>query len=181
MINKKNVYFLATFLLALFFVFANTSVVLAQSIGIKMSPIVLEELVDPGQVISRQLKVTNESATARTFFVYLRDFGSEGESGQAKLLPPGTDYGYSIASWVDITGEAMDFAPYQEKIINYQIRVPEDIGPGGYRGAILMGTEPPRLQVDSEDKGAGMSIAQQSASLILLQFKGYIDEIASIR
>jgi len=177
----KNISCLIIFLLTLFIVFSNSSLVLAQSIGIKISPVKLEELVDPGQVISRQLKITNDSPIPRNFFVYLRDFGAEGESGQAKLLPPGTDYGYSIASWIDITSEGIDFLAYEEKIINYQIRVPADIGPGGYRGAILMGTEPPRLQIDSEEKGAGMSIAQQTASLVLLQVKGDVDETANIR
>ncbi len=182
MTNKNSLQFFITFLLlALFFGFYNASIVSAQSIGIKISPIILEELVDPGEVISRQLKITNESVTARMFYVYLRDFGAEGEGGQARLLPPGTDYGYTIASWVDITSEGIDFGPYEEKIISYQIRIPEDIGPGGYRGAILMGTEPPRLQIDSEDKGAGMSIAQQAATLILLRVKGDIEESASIR
>ncbi len=181
MIKKNNVYFLAIFVLALFFYFSNIVFAQAQSVGIKISPIILEELVDPGQVISRQLKITNQSDTSRRFFVYLRDFGAEGETGQAKLLPPGTDYGYTIASWIDITSEGIDFGPREEKIVDYQIRVPKNVGPGGYRGAILFGTEPPRLQVESEDKGAGMSIAQQAASLILLQVKGDIDEEASIR
>ncbi len=163
------------------FFLINTGTVSAQSIGIKISPVVLEELVEPGQSFSRQLKISNESETSRTFFAYLRDFNAEGESGQARLLPPGTERGYTIASWIDITNEGIEFGPGEERIINYVIRVPEDIGPGGYRGAILMGTEPPRLQVDSEDKGAGMSIAQQTASLILLQVKGDVDEEASIR
>ncbi len=181
MTTRKFSYVLAVFLLAIFFYFSFSSFVQAQTIGIKISPVIVEELVDPGQVISRQLKITNQSDTAKTFFIYLRDFDAEGENGQAKLLPPGTNHGYSIASWIDINDKGIEFASHQEKIIHYQIRVPADIGPGGYRGAILFGTQPPRLQVDSPDKGAGMSIAQQTASLVLLQVKGDIDEQASIR
>lgn len=178
---KRNVNFLAIFLISCFFVFTSTAFVSAQSIGIKMTPVVLKELVDPGQSLHRQLKITNQSDSARTFFAYLRDFNAEGESGQPKLLPPGVDNGYSIASWIDITSEGLDLGPGEEKTVDYIIRVPADIGPGGYRGAILMGTEPPRIQVDSADRGAGMSIAQQAASLVLLQVRGDVDEEASIR
>jgi hypothetical protein len=153
----------------------------AQSVGIKISPVVLDELVEPGDTIARQVKVTNEAPTSRTFYAYLRDFTAEGETGAPRLLPPGTDQGFSIASWIDISGEGIEFGPGEEKVIDYYINIPAEAGPGGYRGAILFGTEPPRIQVESEDKGAGMSVAQQTASLVLLQVKGDVDERASIR
>jgi hypothetical protein len=181
MVNKKYSSALLIPTLVLFFCFLTYGPVSAQSVGIKISPVVLEELVEPGQVIRRQIKVTNESDTPRIFYAYLRDFGAEGETGQAKLLAPGTDYGYSIASWIKVTSEGLEFGGNEERAIDFEIVIPSDIGPGGYRGAILFGTEPPRVQVESEDRGAGMSIAQQAASLVLLRVKGDVFEEASIR
>jgi hypothetical protein len=59
--------------------------------------------------------------------------------------------------------------------------VPVEAGPGGYYGAILFGTSPPKLSLSSADKGAGMAIAQQTGSLVLLQVKGDVYEEARIR
>lgn len=180
--KKNSMLFLGAILsLSLFLPFIPLAELQAQSVGIKISPVIVDELVEPGQTISRQIKVTNDSPLPRQFYVYLRDFAAEGETGQARLLPPGSDHGFSIASWIEITSEGIGFEANEEKIIDYSINIPEEIGPGGYRGAILFGTEPPKLQVESDDKGAGMTVAQQAASLVLLQVKGDVDMQASIR
>lgn len=155
--------------------------VMAQEVGIKVSPVRIEELVDPGQILNLEIKVSNESDVEKIFYVYLRDFKAEGESGRPKLISPGSEEGYYLASWIDITREGLKFAPREEKTVPFTVNVPADIGPGGYFSAILFGTEPPRVQLDSEDKGAGMSIGQQTASLVLLQVKGEVDERAQIR
>lgn len=153
----------------------------AQIVGIKVSPVKVEEIVDPGQVLEEHLKVSNESDQPKTFYVYLRDFKAEGESGQARLISPGSEEGYFLASWINAPTEGIDFAPGEERVISYTISVPPETGPGGYYGAIVMGTEPPKLQGTNEDKGAGIAVAQQTASLILLRVKGDVFEEAKVR
>lgn len=172
---------IAFIVIAVSFLLVNVNFVSAQKAGIKISPVKIEDVVDPGQTISTQLKVTNESASAQTFYVYLRDFKAEGESGEAKLVAPGTEDGYYLSSWIDITTDGIPFAPNEEKIIPFKVRVPADTGPGGYFGAVLFGTQPPRLSQDAEERGAGMSIAQQTAALVLLRVKGDVNEVANIR
>jgi len=162
-------------------VILTTQPVLAQTIGIKVSPVKVEEIVDPGQVLEEHLKVANESDMPKTFYVYLRDFKAEGESGQARLILPNSEEGYFLASWIEAPAEGIDFAPGEEKVISYRINVPAEVGPGGYYGAIVMGTEPPKLQGTEEDKGAGIAVAQQTASLILLRVKGDVFEEAKVR
>lgn len=153
----------------------------AQTSGIRISPIRFEEIVDPGQTIERTLAVANVSDAPMRLYAYLRDFRAEGENGQPRLIAPGTEEGYFLASWIDITDQGVDFAPGEEKNISYMINVPEDIGPGGYYGAILFGTEPPRLKLDGEEKGAGMAVSQQTGSLVLLRVKGSVKEESRIR
>lgn len=150
-------------------------------LGVKISPVRTEEMVDPGDIVQAQVKVMNDAPEARTLYAYLRDFKVEGELGRVKLIAPGSEEGYFVASWIDITSEGVPFAPGEEKVINYIIRVPENAGPGGYYGAILFGTQPPKLTLDSEEKGAGMAIAQQTGSLVLLHVKGDVTEEARIR
>ncbi len=178
---SKKIYFLTAVLAVSFSGFLLGNCALAQSVGIKISPVRIEEIVEPGQILLQQLKVTNESDIAKVLFVYLRDFKAEGESGKPKLIIPGSEDGYFLASWIDITTEGTEFGPKEERTISFKINVPPDAGPGGYYGAILFGTKPPRLFLESEEKGAGMSIAQQTGGLVLLQVKGDVIEESRIR
>ena len=178
---RKKIFIFTIILIAVSFFAVPLKFVQAQKVGIKISPTKFEEMVDPGEKLDLVLKVGNESSDPKTFFVYLKDFRADGESGKPKLIAPGTEKGYYLASWIDITGEGTEFAPGEEKSIAFSINVPADIGPGGYYGGIYFGTEPPRFNVGSEDKGAGMSIAQQSGSLVLLRVKGDVFEEANIR
>ncbi len=179
---KKIVLLVAAILFAAFNFFINTETTHAQGeVGIKISPTRYEELVDPGQVLQREIKVTNAGTVDKQMFVYLRDFKAEDETGEPTLIAPGTEEGAYLASWINITSEAIDFKAGEEKTIPFSISLPATAGPGGYYGAIYLGTEPPRINVNSADKGAGMAIAQQAGSLILLQIKGAADERAEIR
>jgi hypothetical protein len=179
---KKIVLLVAAMSFAAFSFFINAEITRAQGdVGIKISPTRYEELVDPGQVVRNQIEVTNESDSAKVMYVYLRDFKAEDETGQPTLVAPGSEKGNYLASWIDITSEAIEFSVGEKKMIPFSINVPANVGPGGYYGAVYLGTEPPRLNITSEDKGAGMAIAQQAGSLILLQVKGEADERAEIR
>ena len=155
----------------------------AQEIGIKISPVRVEELVEPGQVLKREIKVTNTSDIPKTLFAYLKDFTADenNESGSPRLIKPGTETGNFVASWIDITTAGIDFKANEEKTISFIIRVPDNVGPGGYYGGVFFGSEAPKLDINSPDKGAGMAIAQQAGSLVLLQVKGQVDERADIR
>ncbi|MEA3398260.1 MAG: hypothetical protein U9R06_00760 [Patescibacteria group bacterium] len=164
------------------FILLGDNIIPAQAqVGIKITPVRLEELVDPGETINAAVKVVNNSNETKTFYAYLRDFKAEGELGRVKLIAPGSEEGCFVASWIDITAEGTEFKPGEEKSVSYSIHVPADTGPGGYYGAILFGTVPPKLSLDSEDKGAGMAIAQQAGSLVLLHVKGDVIEDARIR
>jgi len=176
-------YILGLFVFSILFSFLTASNVNAQNNreGIKISPVRLEELVDPGQIISKTVKVTNQSNTPREIFVFLRDFKAEGEGGQAKLLEPGTENGSYLASWIEVATSGISFLGNEEKEIPFIVKVPEDVGPGGYYGAVVFGTKPPKFSDESDNRGAGMSIGQQAATLLLFQVKGDVYEEASIR
>lgn len=177
---KKASFFIVAFL-AIFSVFIDTTPVSAQSVGIKISPVKVEDLVDPGQIFESSIKVQNDSEDIKTFYVYLKDFKAGDENGNPVLIAPGTEDGYYLASWIDITSEGIDFAPHEEKVISFKVNVPADAGPGGYFGGIYLGTKPPRLEKEDEEKGAGMAVAQQAGCLVLLRVKGDVDERAEVR
>jgi hypothetical protein len=158
----------------------------AQSqIGIKIVPAVLGGdgpfLVKPGEVLSRELRVTNKSGQELEMYAYLRDFRAADEKGSPELIVPGTESGNYISSWINITSEAIKFAPGEEVAVPFTISVPDNVGPGGYYGAIVFGTQAPKTKPGEAEKGAAVGIAQQATSLILLRVEGETDERADIR
>jgi hypothetical protein len=150
-------------------------------IGIKIVPAIVEDLVKPGEIISRELRVTNKSGKELEMFAYLRDFKAADEYGKAELIVPGTESGNYISSWIKISDQGVKFAPGEERVIPYTIEMPADVGPGGYYGAIVFGTQAPRTRAGEAEKGAAIGIAQQATSLIFLQVEGKSDERADIR
>ncbi len=173
-------YFLVIFLVLFNFVVFN-NFVNAQGVGIKITPALIEDLVEPGQIISGQLKVTNQSDAPRKMYPFLKDFTVDGEKGNVSLHEPGETSGSFLASWIEIDTGGFDFAPRQERAIPYVIKVPENTGPGGYYGAIVFGPKSEEVNIESEDKGAGMSIVHQVSTLILFQVKGDVYEDAQVR
>jgi len=178
---SKNLFCLVFLGILTFSIIVDAKSVNAQMVGIKISPVKVEDVVDPGQVFNGNLKVTNESSSDKKMFVYLKDFKAGDESGSPVVIAPGSEDGYYLASWIQITNEAVDFKAGEEKIIPYSIKIPDNAGPGGYFGGIYLGTQPPRLNSKGGEQGAGMSVAQQAGCLILLRVKGDVHEEASIR
>jgi len=149
--------------------------------SVKISPVTIEELVKPGQVLSFAVKVTNSANIPKTLYPMLRDFKAGDETGNPQLIKPGSEEGSYLASWIDVINDGVDFAPGEEKTIPFFVRVPNDAGPGGYYGALYFGTQANKLKMQSEDKGAGMSVAYQAGTLLLLRVEGTVLESAMIR
>jgi len=149
--------------------------------GIKVNPLRFEELVDPGEILHKSIKITNNSLNSKTMFAYIMDFTAADETGKAKLIKPGSEQGTFLSSWIDITKEGIDFSANEEKEIFFTIKVPENTGPGGYYGAIIFGTKAPETRSNSEEKGAVISIAHKTGVLLLFQVSGDIVEKAVIK
>ncbi len=163
------------FLLLFCFYFLNSNFVFAQAgTGIKVGPIRIEELVEPGEVV----KVTNLADVPQTFYVYVMDFTAQGEGGGVVLYQAGTQEGSFLSSWVEATKEGISFNPGQEKEITITFRVPKEVGPGGYYGAIVFGPKPPQI---NPTEGSVIALTHQAAVLALFHVLGEVDENARIR
>ncbi len=149
--------------------------------AIKISPVRIEEVVDPGQVLVEKIVVTNQANIERTMHIYVRDFKAEGEEGKPKLLEPGSEDGAYLSSWIEVNQNDIPFAPNEEKEITFTVKVPANIGPGGYYGAVAIGNRPKKVEVHSEDKGAAVSVAQQTNCLLLFTVRGDIKEQALVK
>jgi hypothetical protein len=152
--------------------------------AIRISPVRIEETVDPGEIIRQSIKVTNISGGRTTLYPYLKDFKAGGETGNPELVEAGSEV-YGLGAWIEISDikEGMDFEPGEEKEISFTIRVPAETGPGGYYGAVIFGSVPPqaRLRGEGEERGAAIVVGQQTGCLVLLRISGEVNEDAMIR
>jgi hypothetical protein len=155
----------------------------SSAITITITPSITEELVKPGDVISRSINLTNKSDKELTFYAYLKDFraATGDETGRVQLLDPGSEEGNFISSWINISGDSIAILPGQTQSIPFTVTVPSNVGPGGYYGAIVFGTQAPKTEPGEADKGAAIGVAQEVTSLVLLQVPGTADERADIR
>lgn len=164
------------FILILFFLFSS-KVCFAQ-VGIKTSPLRFEEIVEPGQVLTKYIKVTNTANYPQKFYIYPMDFKASGEGGQALLMQAGSEEGPYLSSWINADKNGIDFLPGEEKQIPIVFRVPQNIGPGGYYGAVVIGPQPPKIDPKG---GVVISMTHQVAVLALFHVKGTVKEEARIR
>jgi len=176
--SKKLVFFVILWIFPLFWASAQNE---NAGDGIKISPIKFEQVVDPGEQISQTLEVINESNSPKEMHLYVRDFKAEGETGQPKLIVPGTEEGYYLSSWIQADQSIFQFEPGERKAVNFQVAVPQNAGPGGYYGAVVIGPQAGSMEIQSEDKGAAVSTAHQAAALLLFRVKGPVDENAMIK
>jgi hypothetical protein len=174
---RKHKLILAIFCLAAGFFFVTPTWAQTLGEGIIVSPVRIDQLVQPGETINKIIQVTNDSPTPKKLYAYLRDFTAEGEEGRARLIIPGTETGSFLSSWIKITNEGIDFGANEQKDFNFTIAVPKEAGPGGYYGAIIFGTKAPDVKGD----GSAIAISQQTGSLVLLQIAGEVDETADVR
>lgn len=172
--------FLPVFLLVVF-IMPIAGQAQAPTVGIKISPIKIKEMVDPGEVLEKIISITNESDSDKILYPVLRDFRAKDETGTPDFILPSSEPGPYLSSWVDIPPDGVNLGPNETKDIKFKVNVPPTIGPGGYYGAVVFGTEPPKIKLDSEEKGAAMTISQQVAALLLLQVRGEVREEANIR
>ncbi len=165
------------FLLVLIFSFGFLSPAFGEGIGI--TPFRIEETVKPGQTTTNFITITNNSDEDKVFYGEVRDFMPRGEGGEAILVPDNSEKEDSLREWVNLPTSKVSLGPGERREIPIIFDIPEDVGPGGYYGAILFGPNPPEDVTEGE--GAYISFSQQVGVLALFQVEGMVDEEAIVR
>jgi len=171
------------FVLVIFLNFVSLPIVAKAAGGeaLMISPLITEEVVQPGEVLTKSIHVTNESSTARKIYPIIRDFVSDGEDGTPRLIVPGSQTGSFVSDWLHIPEDGVLMQPGSSHDFTFSINVPQNAGPGGYYGALVFGTKAEDVRLNTPDKGAASAISQQAASLILVKIPGGAVEKAEIK
>lgn len=135
--------------------------------GITVSPFLIEEIVKPGQIFTKKIIVTNNSDEKKIFYVYVKDIKVKGETGEVFLLPAGSEK-FSLINLVEIPEEGIEFNPRESREIPVNFQIPQKSELGGFYGAIIFGSDPPKLTLEEPEQGLFLSFAHQVGILVFL-------------
>lgn len=143
--------------------------------GITLQPSLIDERVEPGDVYSGTLQVTNETNTIQTYYFSAKDVEKRSESGRPIFASFGEDTGFGLASWVTLPKDPITVGALQTAEVDFSIQVPGDASPGTHIGGIFVGPKAEHLNE------VGTGIGFQVVSMVSLQIAGDIVDKARIR
>lgn len=125
------------------------------SVGaLTVSPPVYDEIeINPGESMDFSVRVTNESESAREFYIDIQTFSAYGEEGEAMFKT--VDASYGLAKWIKPGFEKIVLEAGQEMDFPLTIEVPENADPGGHYASLFFTSLPPEAREDRSSVGLG--------------------------
>jgi hypothetical protein len=165
------------FLLVLIFsisVFSTASA--QQESGVKIIPASIEDGAEPGQVITKELSVTNVSDTDKVYYVYKRDIIGVEEGGVPVFADDGAEKtGFEITEWISFSSETIEIKAGETVSFPITISVPNTASPGSHFGGVFVSQEAPKL------RQIGAGVGYEVGSILSLRVAGDVVDDARIR
>lgn len=175
---KQNKKIFSLFVLALLFVvFTKDS--LAQSlVGLSAIPPRLELSVAPGKVVTKQIKVRNESNVEKIITTTSRDYIVVDDKGTPVQLEDGatSENRWAASSWIQVSPSKTKIKPGETKSLVVTVIAPIDALPGGHYAMIL---HTPNNETVLNQTGA--SVQTNVATLLYITVPGEIKQDALIK
>jgi hypothetical protein len=143
--------------------------------GLKIQPAIVEQSVDPGQVLNLSVQVTNLDPGTKTYYLATQDITSLTPSGQPILATSSQPGAYGLSSWITLSQKSVTLKSGETKTANYQIAVPKNASPGGHFGGLFLTANPPSAN------GNGAVVGFLVGNIISLRISGAVVETAQIQ
>jgi len=180
-INKTRITKIALiFVLALIPLFLVARVVKSQDV-VKLAaipPRVEDFYADPGEAVTRQIKVRNMGDQVMSFKAKIVDFVVQNKEGTPLFLTEDIDEHenqWAMSGWTSVTPNQFTLKPGETKVMDAVILVPDDALAGGHYAAVIY--EPDEESVIG---GSGAKITPSVATLLYLIVSGDITEDAFV-
>lgn len=169
-----------TILPILFFIITNLSLPIvtnAQSaLGLSSIPPRLEITVNPGQTITKTIKVRNESKVEKIITTDVKDFVVVDNSGTPiQIDSKDVSNRWAASTWIQVSSSKLKLKPGETQTMSLTVIAPDDALPGGHYAMILH--SPNNDTVLSE---TGAVIQTNVGTLVYITVPGNINESASI-
>lgn len=132
--------------------------------ALSLSPVRIEISGNPGETVTKEMVVTNESEGNSVYYSSYSNFEASGDTGSPSFVEPKND----IGTWMSTTA-SIDLKAKEAKTISFSIEIPKDAEPGGHFGAIFWGTNP-------NGGSSGVAVGSKTGILVLLSVNGDVKE-----
>lgn len=156
----------------LFLLFAASPTYAQESV--KLEPAIIEEKVDAGSVLSPKIRITNDSAETRTYYLLVRDI-KDMVNNEPVFAEPGEAIETGVSSWIKLPVSSLTLKAGEQKEIQLTVSIPKDAYPGSHFGGVFASLQPTKLH----QTGAGVGF--QVGSILIYRLGGDADTTARIR
>lgn len=152
---------------------------LAQSaLGLTAIPPRLEIAVEPGQIVTKEIKIRNESKNEKTISTSIRDFIVTDDLGtplQIENADQSTNR-WTASTWIQTSPSTIKLKPGETKSIILTVITPENALAGGHYAMVL---HTPKNDITINQTGA--AVETNVGTLVYITVSGDITENASIK
>ena len=166
------------FLLSFFFLNSSKFSLAQATLGLTAIPPRLEITTNPGQVITKEIKIRNESNTEKTISTSVRDFIVTDDFGTPLQVETTdqSDNRWTASSWIQISPSQLKLKPGETKSLVLTVIAPDDALAGGHYAVVL---HTPQNDVTITQTGA--AVQTNVGTLVYITVPGDITQNASIR
>ncbi len=154
-----------------------TGVAAAQgSEGLKVTPAIIEDKVNPGDVYRFTITVTNIAPTPKTFTLSAQDIKGLDDAGLPIFAAEDEEpTAYALSSWITISEPSITLGAGESRTVPYSVRVPAQTSPGAHFGGVFFdsGTAKPTT--------TGSAVSMKVGTIINLRIAGDVVEEARLR
>jgi len=149
------------------------------SFGLTAIPPRVEITVKPGEIVTQEIKIRNESKEEKNIETFLRDFIVTDDLGTPLQLEKITDQStnrWAASAWIQVSPAVYKLKPGETKSLILTIIAPDNALPGGHYGMVL--------HTSSNDIAitqSGAAVQKNVGSLIYLTVPGDITQNASVK
>lgn len=143
--------------------------------GLTAIPPRLEITANPGEVITKEIKVRNESKTQRSIDTTIKDFIVTDDDG-TPLQIESSDNRWAASSWIQVSPAKTRLLPGETKSLILTIIVPDNVLAGGHYAVVL---HSPQNEITLSETGA--TIETFVGTLVYITIPGEINQFAKVK
>lgn len=162
--------FFLSFVISALIVSAEVQV--TNDIDISVSPFRFDLSLMPGEGVTREITVFNNTNITRSLSIKKENFLSNNITGQPQFYEEGQSGGagtYRLSQWITLGQSSITVPARGRANVSYTITAPASATPGGYYGAITF------LNQDATATGNLVRFDKKIASIILLTVSGAVN------
>lgn len=142
--------------------------------AVSISPLTFDISVNPGEVVTNYITVSNNDSGKGMYTVEAEDFTAVGDQGSV-ILDRDAPAAISAKKWLTFDPETFEIGPGESKDIKFTLSVPVNADPGGKYTSILVSSGPKNPEPGT------VGLAAKVASLLLIRVVGDVTEKITVQ